>query len=47
MRTGSGRAGDPPAAGQQAEPAISSPFATPGGLAGMAISRPGSTGSAG
>jgi len=28
MRTGSGRAGDPPAAGQQAEPAISSPFAT-------------------
>jgi len=28
MRTGSGRAGDPPAAGEQAEPAISSPFAT-------------------
>src|SRR5258708_12057030 len=27
MRTGSGQAGDPPAAGQQAEPAISSPFA--------------------
>ena len=28
MRTGSGQADDPPAAGQQAEPAISSPFAT-------------------
>ena len=28
MRTGSGQAGDPPAAGQQAEPAISSPCAT-------------------
>src|SRR5258707_12849060 len=27
MRTGSGQAGDLPAAGQQAEPAISSPFA--------------------
>jgi len=30
MRTGSGQAGDPPAAGQQAEPAISSPFAATG-----------------
>src|SRR5690348_869800 len=28
MRRGSGQAGDPPAAGQEAEPAISSPFAT-------------------
>jgi nitrite reductase/ring-hydroxylating ferredoxin subunit/uncharacterized membrane protein len=28
MRTGSGQADDPPAAGQQAEPATSSPFAT-------------------
>ena len=28
MRTGSGQADDPPAAGQRAEPAISSPFAT-------------------
>ena len=28
MRTGSGQADDPPAAGQQAEPAVSSPFAT-------------------
>jgi nitrite reductase/ring-hydroxylating ferredoxin subunit len=27
MRTGSGQAGDPPAVGQQAEPAVSSPFA--------------------
>ena len=30
MRTGSGQADDPPAAGQRAEPAISSPFATTG-----------------
>ena len=28
MRTGSGQADDPPVAGQQAEPAVSSPFAT-------------------
>ncbi len=30
MRTGSGQASDPPAAGRQAEPAVSSPFATTG-----------------
>lgn len=29
MRTGSGQADDPPAVGQQAEPAVSSPFAAP------------------